>query len=102
MASLREVLNEHKKARRLSFLAGAYIEINDYGSIVRQDGSPYIINEDDLFLDNWEPYKEPEQLKVCFSKATGCFYFAARWDSQDTEATPEQLRSIRAALGIDK
>jgi hypothetical protein len=29
------------------------------------------------------------------------FYLAKEpWDSQDTEATPEQLRSIRAALGI--
>jgi len=62
------------------------------------------ITIDDMLATDWQEYKEPkkeEQIKVWVGNGCMEFYLAKEpWDSQDTEATPEQLRSIRAALGI--
>lgn len=100
--------NRDKKWRRPYWREYTHISFSSTGimrRLYKNEATVEIDFQNDwLTCTDWQEYKEPkkeEQIKVWVGNGCMEFYLAKEpWDSQDTEATPEQLRSIRAALGI--
>jgi hypothetical protein len=96
-----------RKLRRDSWPKDEFVRVNNFGCFEKPDGTFYHISTKDLSSTNWQEYKEPEkeqeQIKVWVGNGCMEFYLAKeKWTEEDTEATPDQLRSIRAALGIEE
>ena len=109
MADFVEVLqNRDKKWARKAWKALDISHIYFDGGTIKSSykdnrwgGIAFITDPTDIVADDWEEYKEPEQIKVWVGNGCMEFYLAKEpWDGEDTEATPEQLLQIRKALGI--
>lgn len=77
------------------------------GEHIKYENGSWVTNEGNAIYsmafnsDQWEEYTEPEKIKVWYRPDTGSFYFSMeKTFLHDVEATPEQLKQIREALGI--
>lgn len=57
-------LREGKKARASWWENGRYIEIDDEGVFVDQDGEGYLITFDDFKYDDWEIIEKTKKIKL--------------------------------------